>query len=514
MFSQAGTKPLHVVVVDDERPILDELRLFGWQECGAELSGVFTNGAEALDFCIDNEVNVIISDVVMPTMNGLELLERIKNIAPHIQFIVLTCHESFRYAQEALRSGALDYIVKANMNDEELVSAIGKARAAIEETSHIQNSIEEKHQKEITALFRQLIGPDADCTAIQKAIQRLFPLKFPLYLPLFYVRFTDEFVPTTQQEIVSLLYESNLPKRFDSELIPLSRKQLLGISNCWTRERIEAYILEMQRVLADSIPYPEIGIHVYGSIGQPLQDIHQIRHYLLASRKWDDLFFFDQRKILFEPPESAPVSLSEEERQAILEQCKEHLGDPRSLFAFLQEQLDNINKNVFWDPSDLKRFLVWWFTALLGRRITLDRMAKISEKINHSQTIDEAIDSLWYFWLQYTAEQSLQHPEIRRALELINKHLDQPITLQFIAKQVGLSSHYLSRLFHAETGKPFNQYVIEAKMQRAAKLLRESTMKVYEVSDSIGIPNYRYFAALFKKHWGMTPIDYRKNVMK
>ena len=111
MFSQAGTKPLHVVVVDDERPILDELRLFGWQECGAELSGVFTNGAEALDFCIDNEVNVIISDVVMPTMNGLELLERIKNIAPHIQFIVLTCHESFRYAQEALRSGALDYIL-------------------------------------------------------------------------------------------------------------------------------------------------------------------------------------------------------------------------------------------------------------------------------------------------------------------------------------------------------------------------------------------------------------------
>ena len=109
---------------------------------------------------------------------------------------------------------------------------------------------------------------------------------------------------------------------------------------------------------------------------------------------------------------------------------------------------------------------------------------------------------------------STQPNNPRRALELINKHLDQPITLQFIAKQVGLSSHYLSRLFHAETGKPFNQYVIEAKMQRAAKLLRESTMKVYEVSDSIGIPNYRYFAALFKKHWGMTPIDYRKNVMK
>lgn len=175
MFSQAGTKPLHVVVVDDERPILDELRLFGWQECGAELSGVFTNGAEALDFCIDNEVNVIISDVVMPTMNGLELLERIKNIAPHIQFIVLTCHESFRYAQEALRSGALDYIVKANMNDEDLVSAIGKARAAIEETSHIQNSIEEKHQKEITALFRQLIGPDADCTGNSKSHTAAFP---------------------------------------------------------------------------------------------------------------------------------------------------------------------------------------------------------------------------------------------------------------------------------------------------------------------------------------------------
>ena len=134
-----------------------------------------------------------------------------------------------------------------------------------------------------------------------------------------------------------------------------------------------------------------------------------------------------------------------------------------------------------------------------------------SEKGEQRAFLD-LIDSLQYSGFSLEGEKAAQHPEIRRALEMIHKHLDQPVTLQLVSRQVGLSPHYLSRLFHAETGKSFSKYVNEMKLQRAAKLLRESNMKVYEVSDSIGISNYRYFVMLFKKQLGMTPLEYRRNV--
>lgn len=510
MIERDGDKRLRVLVVDDEQPILEELRMFRWQDQDAELVGAFTNGAEALEFCMDNEVDLIISDVVMPVMDGLELLNRMKRVSPGTQFILLTCHESFRYAQEALRSGALDYIVKISMSDEDLAAALNKARTVIETASHARSGMEGQRTRDITRMFRRLIGPDPDYDAFREASQALLPLRFPLRLPLFYIRFNSESVPITQQEVLAALRESRLPEQHDCTLLPLSGKQLLGISDQWMQDRIEACTVEIRQALVRAMPYLEDEIHVHAAMGPPLSDVPQMRAYLRASQDWAELAFFSQKQILFEVTGVPPPAWPQEEQQMILEECRGRLGDTTALFARLQELVSERVQTSFLTPVVVKRFLLWWFASLLERKITMDRMAEIGERVNGAHSLDEAVDSLRYFWLQYTGERATQHPEIRRALELIDKYLDRPITLQSIADEVALSPHYLSRLFHAEIGRPFNQYVVEAKMQRAAKLLRQTQMKVYEVSDRIGISNYRYFAMLFKKHWGMTPLEYRR----
>ena len=101
---------LNVLIVEDEKPIREDLALFPWDECGAMLIGEAANGREALESCSDVVPDVIVTDITMPHMDGLELMERVQERYPDTEFIVLTCHEDFEYAQKALRLGAVDYV--------------------------------------------------------------------------------------------------------------------------------------------------------------------------------------------------------------------------------------------------------------------------------------------------------------------------------------------------------------------------------------------------------------------
>jgi two-component system response regulator YesN len=249
---------LKVLIVDDELPVREELAAFEWESHGAELAGICKDGEEALVFCENTPLDIVISDITMPSVDGFSLFTSLKRFYPHIQLIVLTCHKNFDYAQQMLQLGVLDYLVKVNMKDEDLVRLLDKARKAIEQDRFARIGAEEYRKK-------------------------------------------------------SLLLD------------------------------------------------------------------------------------------------------------------KKHL-----------------------------------------------------------------------------------HPEIRRAQAYIDAHLKGDLSLSTVASSVGLSSYYLSRLFHTEVGVPFGEFVAEQRVQRAENLLRTTSLKVYEVADQTGFPDYRYFSMVFKKYRGYTPKDFRK----
>ena len=124
-------KPLSVLIVDDEIPLRQELRIFPWEKCDAVLIGEASNGLEALQLCEDCTPDVVITDITMPIMDGITLIRELRKRYPAIQIILLTCHSDFHYVQEALRLGALEYILKVSMEDEELRQAMDKVRAVI-----------------------------------------------------------------------------------------------------------------------------------------------------------------------------------------------------------------------------------------------------------------------------------------------------------------------------------------------------------------------------------------------
>jgi two-component system response regulator YesN len=149
VVGNVSVAPVRVLIIDDELPLRQELRSMPWSTFGAELVGEAENGEEALELCIALVPDLVISDITMPIMDGMELFRSVKKRFPHIQFVLLTCHSDFHYAQEALKLGALDYFTKLSFDEEDMKTAIEKARAAIRREVDLKQYEQERIRREL-----------------------------------------------------------------------------------------------------------------------------------------------------------------------------------------------------------------------------------------------------------------------------------------------------------------------------------------------------------------------------
>lgn len=127
-----------------------------WHLFGAELVGEAENGEEALLLCEELKPDLVITDIIMPIMDGMELLRQAKQRFPCIQFVLLTSHSDFQYAQQALKLGALEYVLKLTFEEEEMKAAVDKARAAIRRESDLQSYERERKRRDISQLLNTI----------------------------------------------------------------------------------------------------------------------------------------------------------------------------------------------------------------------------------------------------------------------------------------------------------------------------------------------------------------------
>ncbi len=504
--------PLQVVAVDDELPILDELCAFPWESHGAKLMACCENGAEALEFCCTHRIDLVICDVVMPVMDGLTLLKKLREASLGTQFVLLTCHESFRYAHEAIRMGALDYIVKLNMEDD-LVKVLAKARDAIASARHATSGKDVFRRNALARLFRGMAGKHPDITAFRAEIGKFAALDYPLDLSMLFVSCPLDEGDMIQEEVLGALASIAVQKDLYLEAIPLFPRQFLLL------DRNPHLDLEGRLVLAvealNSTPFQisqtQDDVRIFASMSRNIGGDRQLCDVLSASKAWHMLSFYDDRTKVFARPGDAFCMLSALRQSDILRRGNLLKQTPRALMEYVTGELAPFFLVERVDPGALKSFFSRWLIDLLDAGADMRRASQINEHVMRALTLDEMVDAFEYLVTHNTSQQPL-HPEIQRALELIDQRMDEPLTLGTVAKEVALSPYYLSRLFHAQTGRQFNKYVMERRIERAAQLLRASNLKVYEVSNRVGISNYRYFVMQFKKQMHRTPMEYRRNV--
>jgi two-component system response regulator YesN len=561
---------LTVLIVDDELPIRQELRLYPWEKSGVELIGEARNGDEALHFCRDFAPNIVITDITMPVMDGLELCRALRRECPETQIILLTCHSDFAYAKEAVQLGAVDYLVKVAMEDRDLSRALDKAKEAINRGYFVRQSAAEERRWELSKRLVRLVkgaatqtvtaesakpdnvtggdglsgtteGADgagsfgaagsavasgtlgtagengaADAGGDVEQLLRVLRLELPVCLAALHI--------TAQKA-------HRLPIRREAEAW-LTRLERTGDIHIWLPAADDAYLLffdrDSQRHAARLRPRLETMLRslcaymdrewsflsdayrLYAVISEPLQTGEELAagyEFVTAEHGYS---FYDAAGRIFLVRTSATDGTDDRALGEMNAWIRKNKWDRERLIAWLQDDFPKWANRHRPEPDLLKGMTAEWRGIWFGEARERAAWADAARSAASAATLAELIATLVREAAAESGKSRKLRKEIVDAKQYIEEHLGQAIALPVVAAHVGLSPHYVSRLFREEVGVPFNDYVTKLRVEKAADLLQSTNMRVYEVAMAVGIPSYRYFTSIFREWTGVAPTAYKK----
>lgn len=469
-------------------------------------------------------------------MDGITLFSRVRRIYPQIQLIVLTCHKHFDYVHQMLQLGILDYLVKVNMKEEDLIQVLKKARLAIEQNRLARIGSSESRRNTLVKLFAGFHSPEPDYTAIgdgfaSQGLTFSFPMK-PVQLFLYYA---DPDTGFFDMEIRDILYFHDI---FDPSLlqfVPFSDYCYLVLPAKNYKDASEQpgtkgmdggadiFLTALKDGLEQTHSYLKTemnlensGTRLFAMQGRTVSDLAGLWDQLISTGKWRYRPFYEPDMPLFIEQDDFILDEGRPEESLRLEGLALK-NKPDELVEYIKGPVYNLLNSRRFAPDKVRSFFSQWVPELLGgnsslrnppaRRPGSQQVPEFSNLISLNEVCSRTI----YLIKNNSNLGRLSHPDIKRALSYISDHLDNQLSLGTVAANIRLSTYYFSRLFHTEVGVPFHEYVTMQRVERAAALLKTTNDKVYEVADKVGIPNYRYFSMVFKKQLGMTPKEYKQN---
>lgn len=529
-----------VMLVDDDYPVLELLsEAIDWERLGLEIVGLHGNGAAALEAAEADMPDILITDIGMPQMDGLELVRRLKEKKPHLLVAILTCHSEFAYAKRAIELQVQDYIVMdtlvpgdllpvlerfvGNLNEERelnlerhrLLHMVDQSREAMRE-QWVHRALERPMlQPESWSRELQSFGLPVEDRVLLPALGFLGDLQTARrrfssddILKFAVTNVTDEVLQQEGAEAVWFPYSSRLWFSLHSFRRTLS---VNGYEE--TRQLLRKVQDALQRALKLTMSFQ------LGELGSSFGELKQSMARLLDAGS--QRFYMEQGEI------AAVRAVPAQEQD---------------LFAHYMEAIDAFRDRVMkGDVSGVKDKVEEWTDFLLAKKFEPEAVKDWALKLlldirlkrqsaRHFRSFRSAeslhkdaaeLGSLFELrrWL---TEQLLaaadpagetgirtHRKEVLDACDYVASHLDRRISLEEVAEHLHLNASYFSRLFKKETGETFIEYVNRVKIERAKELLEQTSHPVSKICEMLGYDNQSYFIKLFKGHTGMNPLDYR-----
>lgn len=512
-----------VLIVEDEAGLRNGIaNAFSWAEMGCELYALAGTGIEALEICLTNQPDIIISDIVMPGIDGLSLLKYIKDKYPAIHFIIVTGHRNFEYAKNALNLGAEFFILKP-IDYDELKAAIQKLSDEI-----IRKNEEKQMENERERILRDVLSGHIILKgALSPQGQKILDdLRF---FRVCAIKFDDENNDDYFRNLQLMTFYQNLIKpsnvilaRADNSCVVIILV-LPDINDDLTDAQV--YFTQLQEKTYEFF-------HVSVSIGiSEIQQGYQSakKGYVQALRALGLKFFSGNQSInIFRVQDGNSASTVIMDYQSIIYYSKksvELLSHNSSL------HLNQAASNLFDEficsfqnhhPSFIKSSFLVLCILCLKKVVGEDNryLALLLEKYANFQKIiiSDSLEDLRALFINlllelgdYLSVKSSNKEELmQRILSFITKNFQTRISLGDIAKAVYLSPTYLSSLITNETGKSFTDILNDVRIQNAIELMKDPKRKLSEIAISVGFNDPQYFSTIFKKHTGLTPRLYRE----
>ncbi|MEC0227744.1 response regulator [Paenibacillus alba] len=524
-----------LLLVEDEFLVRLGLKTFiPWEEFGFELIGEAVDGLDALAILAEKPCDLLITDISMPNMDGITLMERVKDLYPHIKILILSNYNDFEYVRRALQLGASDYILKLTMQPDDLQTKLQQMQEEIEN--------ERKKQEETILLNRTAVQFRQEIT-IEKHLRDLMTMQYSKReaddLSEEYASLLPPF-PWTVSMMKIDRYESVVDEnRFKSEkllhfsalniLREVMRKYMAGhivelgggrfgmISGTGAESMLQEMTECIQRYLKLSVYF---GTYSPVERAYDLYEACKFAEEALLERFYNDLNRVIPYRSQMFAHQAVPISSQDEWLDMMARQDIESLqnairnmadaylddGVPRLYPELTRERWLHI-VHLFEQHLQHKGGDLYSIESYEGNYP--HHMVRTAESI---QQISEWLVGWIAVFFEHLRSNVVHQPrpEIRTVQRMIEEKYSTSFRMSDLAKEVNFTEPYLSSLFKKETGETMIDYMIRIRMKKARELLKDANVKIYEVADAIGYSDPNYFAKLFKKIEGIYPQEYRK----
>lgn len=458
-----------IILLDDEPwALLGVQRIFPWEQYGFSICGSFSNAFDALDFLKEHPVDFILSDIRMPGMDGIDFMEEVKQLHPDTVFAFVSGYADFSYAQQALRKGAYDYLLKPVSPEDAQAFTIRLADYL--HSIMITKDLSAYHEMQRHSIVPGDIFPDFD----QKDgyhIQGILLLCPDLDHPP--LSFSD----TYPHRILNL----GLGKFFylvasPSDLCSMIEEQLpLFPANC------------------------QIGISSFQFSNDNTMHIVSQAEQSLISLKFHNRFgIFQYVPFSKSNLKNITETLIRSVQNKDFTKCRHLLSDAVSQGIQPEDAIVIWNQLLLYaDPS---ASLNWEYGYL--------NIAKLDQQFrNYTDLWDSLLDILQN---DQTAVLPTVHNQLyENMVSYIRQHFTEDLYLKDISDSLFINFSYACELFKKYSGTTFSKYLTNLRMEQATQLLLSTDLTIEEICYQVGYNNYSYFNRVFKKIYDITPFQYR-----
>lgn len=483
---------IKVILVDDESFLLEMLEVtIDWADYDMEIVGSFYNGEQALDYAETHEVDIVISDMMMPVMDGLELLREIKKAKPQMEFVVLSAYNEFELVRSFFREGAFDYLVKIDIDSDQTKDVLSRLSRIVWEKK-MSGSREERILYVLCHGAEQFMeGADRSVVVVSASIVNSELMQEFNHI-VSEIKRSCECVcyNSNDGEAVFLLQKSeNLQKNLNEikkrlELAPF--KILAGSSIADSIERMSV-LLEEARQGANYSFYVRETLIPYMFIPARNQKIQAVETVAL-----------DMCKIYI------ANNCSESNIYKIKDKIMETLAAYENWNLSYQNALSGAEELILYLNGQLKE--AGYTDAVFDEKASYfyEAVCKAESYCRMKGLLEEYMNVL-------LAEKQQEGTErlIARICSYIDNNYDRDLNLKEIAKQFGISENYLSRRFVKEKNITFKRYVNVLKIEKAKEYLENTTLRIGEICKRLGYNSMEHFSRIFKEETGFSPSEYR-----
>lgn len=514
---------MKVLIIDDETHVREGIKLLAdWDQI--KITEIFEaeNGRIAMDIIKVARPQIIFTDMMMPELDGRELLKWIKSEKLTCKIIVVTGYEDYQFMREAIQNGASDYLLKP-IDPDTLNETIMKVVEEWKKEDQERNESMKHTRKldEILPFYRDqqlsnaIIGnmydekllTDAEKTAITTVHVSVIKLR---NLKSFFGIWSEELCYFAILNVVNeVLQNKNVGIAFRN----IHSKQEVCL--IYWGEQVEQFNKYLSNILTMVVPFP---FHISSSEQYEVEKLHEAYVEAMQIIHEYNLLELIESPVLLKSNLKIQKGLNSIELLKLLDKMIE-----KNDIIFFDEIINQIMDYLReWDYFSYAQLENWHqeFEFFLNRWIT-----KNSIQTFHTISIDAYWNIRGQFELkdfllaQRERVSSLLHQIAQPAKELntieeiayyIQNHYSEEISLQEFSEKFYLSREYISRKFKQYYGENLSDYIVRIRMNKAKELLKFPRLKIYEIAGEIGYQDDKYFRKIFKKMVGMTPNEYRK----